>query len=135
MEKKNDIEFYSDFTNYLDSNGCYGNFYYKNECYRKCQEDKIPESLIHEAATLYMVHDALAEIRQKKPEIIDIVSEYINRKDMDYANIKDDIVTLNDHFFMVSPIALYAVYMNCWWLKTQKRDCEALLKALKDKLQ
>ena len=29
MEKKNDIEYYSDFTNYLDSNGCYGNFYMK----------------------------------------------------------------------------------------------------------
>ena len=75
----------------------------------------------------------LEEIRQKKPEIIDVVSEYINRKDMDYANIKDDIVTIKDHFFMVSPIALYAVYMNCWWLKTQNRDCEALLKELKDK--
>lgn len=135
MQKKNGIEYYSNFTNYLDSNSCYENFYYRTECARRCRKDNIPDDLLNEAATLYMVHDALEEIKSQKPEIIDIVSEYINSQNMDYANIEDDMVTLKDHFFMVSPIALYAVYMNCWWLKTRGQDSECLLRELKWRLK
>ena len=135
MQKKNPIEYYSQFTNYLDSNSCYENFHYKWECAARCKNDNIPEAMIAEASTLYMVHDALEEIRRGKPEIIDVVSEYVNAQNMDYANIEDDMVRLKDHFFMVSPIALYAVYMNCWWLKTRKQDCESLLQELKSRLK
>ena len=52
---------------------------------------------------------------------------------MDYANIREDMVRMKDHFFMISPIALYAVYMNCWWLKTRKQDSESLLQELKSR--
>ncbi len=135
MQKKNGIKFYSDFTNYLDSNSCYENFYYKTECTTRCRKENIPEALIDEASTLYMVHDALEEIRREKPEIINVVSEYVNAQNMDYANIEDDMVRLKDHFFMVAPIALYAVYMNCWWLKTRKQDCEGLLEEFKRRLK
>ena len=135
MQKKNGIKFYSDFTNYLDSNSCYENFYYKTECAARCRKDNIPEALINEASTLYMVHDALEEIRREKPEIIDVVSECVNAQNMDYANIENDMVRMKDHFFMVDPIALYAVYMNCWWLKTRKQDCESLLEEFKRRLK
>ena len=45
------------------------------------------------------------------------------------------MVRLKDHFFMVAPIALYAVYMNCWWLKTRKQDCEGLWEEFKRRLK
>ena len=78
MQKTNSIAYYSDFTNYLDSNSCYENFHYKTECTARCGKDNIPEDLIDEASTLCMVHDTLKEIRREKPEIIDVVSEYVN---------------------------------------------------------
>ena len=133
--QKNGIIFYSAFTNYLDSNSCYENFHYKTECVARCRGDNIPESLIDEAATLYMVHDVLKEIKREKPEIEDSVSEYVNAQNMDYANIEEYMIRMKDHFFMIAPIALYAVYMNCWWLKTHKQDCESLLRELKSRLK
>ena len=133
MQKTNRIAYYSDFTNYLDSNSCYENFHYKTECAARCGKDNIPEDLIDEASTLCMVHDTLKEIRREKPEIIEVVSKYVNAQNMDYANIREDMVRMKDHFFMISPIALYAVYMNCWWLKTRKQDCESLLQELKSR--
>ena len=67
MQKTNSIAYYSEFTNYLDSNSCYENFHYKTECAARCRKDNISEDLIDEASTLYMVHDTLEEIRREKP--------------------------------------------------------------------
>ena len=33
MEDRNIIVYYSDFTDYIDSNSCYENFYYKGKCF------------------------------------------------------------------------------------------------------
>lgn len=125
------MEFYSEYQNYLDSNSCIENFYYKRKCKERCIDEGIDEKYIEDLSKLYLVCDCLEEIINIKGEeegrrIINIVSKYIVElsKKIRIDNVEKYMNKLKDKFMCISHITLYAIYMNQWCIL--KNGCDAM---------
>lgn len=123
------MQFYSEYQDYRDSNSTLENFIYRQKCVEKCKEEGIDEKYISDLSKLYLVCDCINELKENSnnaEEIIKTVSDYVEKlsKSIRIDDIEKYTWKLKDRFICISPITLYALYMNEWCIL--KNGCDVI---------